>query len=186
MLSKFRSSAPMLVALLALGFAVGGESFVANASTGAVHLITGKDIKNSSLTGKDVKDSSLTTSDLKDGSLLAIDFKTGQLPTGPQGPKGDKGDRAQIIGVDVIGSIQGDAGAVAAHSCTTVDLLVAGALVGDLPLLAFVGSTPAPPGLTFQLLKISSPDHGTVRFCNPTDAASPAFSGVGVRIITLR
>jgi hypothetical protein len=185
-LSKLRSSAALLVSLLALCVAVGGASLAAGAATSAVQLITGKDIKDSSLTGKDVKDSSLTTSDIKDASLLAIDFKNGQLPTGPQGPQGPKGDRAQVIGADVIGSITGDAGAVAAHSCTTAALDVAGAQVGDLPLLAFVGATPVPPGLTFQVLKITSPDNGILRFCNPTDVASPAFSTVGVRIVTFR
>jgi hypothetical protein len=195
MASKLRSSAPMLVALLALGIAVGGGSLVANASASAVHLITGKDVQNSSLTGKDVKDSSLTTADMKNGSLLSIDFKSGQLPTGAQGPKGDKGDKgdpgapgspAQIIGTDITGSISGPAGLVAAQSCLTSSVTVAGALVGDVPLLAFVGNVGAPAGLTFQVLKITASDQGILRYCNPSNTASPAFTNVGVRIITLR
>ena len=40
------------------------------------------------LTGADIKDSSLTTADVKNGSLLKKDFKSGQLPAGPQGPAG--------------------------------------------------------------------------------------------------
>jgi hypothetical protein len=43
----------------------------------------------------------------------------------------------------------------------------------------------APAGL-IQILKITSPDHGTLRFCIPTDAASAAFSDVGVRFLTFR
>ena len=80
-MSKLRSSAPMLVALLALCFAVGGASFASNVTRSALKLITGKQIK----------DSSITTKDIKNGSLLSLDFKPGQLPAGPQGPKGNAG-----------------------------------------------------------------------------------------------
>jgi hypothetical protein len=148
--------------------------------------ITGKNVKNSSLTGKDIKNSSLTTSDVKNRSLRAVDFKRGQLPAGPQGPKGDKGDTAQVIGVNITGTIQGDAGAVPASSCTTADFGAAGAQVGELPVIAFVGNTPPPQGLTFQPLKVTSTGHMTLRFCNPTNAASPAFSDVGVKLITFK
>jgi hypothetical protein len=123
---------------------------------------------------------------VKNRSLRAVDFKRGQLPAGPQGPKGDKGDTAQVIGTNVTGTIHGDAAAVPAHDCTTADVLAGGAQVGELPVMGFVGDTPAPPGLTFQVLKVSSPGHATLRFCNPTNAASPAFSNVGVKIITFK
>lgn len=176
----------MLVALMALFFAVGGASFAADATNSAVRLITGKSVKNSSLTGKDIKNSSLTTSDVKNRSLRAADFKLGQLPAGARGPQGPKGDRAEVIGTDVTGAINGIAGAVPAHSCLTDDADAGGAQVGDLPVMAFVGNTPAPSGLVFQPLKISSPGHMTLRFCNPTDTPSPAFANVGVRIITFR
>jgi hypothetical protein len=88
LLSKFRSrlSTAHLIALVALFFAIGGPSFAANAVKSAAHLITGKQIK----------DSSITTKDVKNGSLLKKDFKAGQLPkasTGPQGVPGQKGDR---------------------------------------------------------------------------------------------
>lgn len=94
-----------VVAYLALFVALGGTSFA------AATVITGKNVKNSSLTGADVKNSSLTGTDVKNnslggsdigtgavnsddvanGSLLALDFASGQLPAGPQGPKGDTG-----------------------------------------------------------------------------------------------
>jgi hypothetical protein len=177
--SKLRSSAPLLVSILALGIAVGSTSLVSNASASAVQLITGKDVKDSSLTGKDVKD----------GSLLASDFKSGQLPTGAQGPKGDKGDpgvRAQVIGADVLTSITGVAGLVPVNSCFSMDLPLSGAQVGDVPLLAFVGATPVPAGLTFQVLKVSAANDSTLRLCNPTNSASPVFTDVGLRVILFR
>jgi hypothetical protein len=71
---------------LALFVALGGTSFAASAATSAVHLITGKQIKDASLTGKDIRDRSLS----------ARDFAAGELPagaTGPQGPQGAPGDK---------------------------------------------------------------------------------------------
>jgi hypothetical protein len=167
------------MATIAVFIALGGSSY-------AAIVITGRNVKNSSLTGRDIKNSSLTTSDLKNHSLRALDFKSGQLKAGPQGPKGDKGDTAQVIGTNITGTIHGDAGAVAAQSCTTAELDAVGAQVGELPVIGFVGDTPTPQGLTFQPLKVTSPGHITLRFCNPTNAPSPAFSNVGVKIITFK
>ena len=77
------------IAFLALFVALGGTSFA------AATVITGKNVKNSSLSGADVRNSSLTGSDVKDKSLSPGDFNgsvTGaQGATGPQGPKGDTG-----------------------------------------------------------------------------------------------
>jgi hypothetical protein len=92
-----RTHAPLVVASMALFFAIGGPSLAADAVDSASKLVTGKKVKNSSLTGKDIKNSSLTTSDVKNRSLLAADFKSGQLPagakgeTGSQGPQGEQG-----------------------------------------------------------------------------------------------
>ena len=98
------------VAYLALFVALGGTSFAAATVITGKNVkdssLTGADVKNNSLTGGDVKNSSLTGADLRaesvnsddvaDGSLLGADFAPGQLPAGAQGPKGDtgaKGDR---------------------------------------------------------------------------------------------
>ena len=69
-----RPSPAMMVAFVAL--------FVAGAgSATAAKLITGKQIKNSSITSKDVRN----------GSLLRKDFRSAQLPRGPQGLPGIAG-----------------------------------------------------------------------------------------------
>ncbi|MEA2155691.1 MAG: hypothetical protein QOE11_1831 [Solirubrobacteraceae bacterium] len=79
-----------------------------------------------------------------------------------------------LKGTDVTTTMTLPAGAVAAHSCTTTQLTVTGARVGDVAVLGFVGDVPAPPGLTFQPLKVASPDGMTLRMCNPTATPSPA------------
>ena len=56
------------VAYLALFVALGGTSFA------AATVITGKNVKDSSLTGADVKKGSLTGSDVKNKSLAPADF----------------------------------------------------------------------------------------------------------------
>lgn len=48
----------------------------------AARLITGKDVKDSSLTGADVKDSSLTGKDVKGGSLDGTDLSDGSVTGG--------------------------------------------------------------------------------------------------------
>ena len=92
-----------------------------------------------------------------------------------------------LKGTDVTGPLNLDAGAVPAHSCATLDAAVGGAQVGDLPVMAFTGGSPAPPGLVFEALKVAAPDHLTMRICNPTASPSVATApGVAVRVITLR
>jgi hypothetical protein len=92
----------MIVAILALFVALGGTSM-------AALVITGKQVKDSSLTGRDVKDSSLTGSDVKNRSLKAGDFAAGQLPSGSPGPQGAKGEPGPIGEQGPIG-VQGQAG----------------------------------------------------------------------------
>ncbi len=77
MRSKVRSRLTYanVMATIAVFVALGGSSYA------AVVIVTGKNVRNSSLTGKDVKDR----------SLLSRDFKAGQLPRGAPGPKGDAG-----------------------------------------------------------------------------------------------
>ena len=89
----------MLVALLAVVLACAGTATAAK-------LLTGKDIKNSSLTAADIKDSSLTGKDIRNGSLGAAELSSAAVKAlkgvsgpagangtnGAPGSKGDKGD----------------------------------------------------------------------------------------------
>jgi hypothetical protein len=66
----------------------------------ASHLMTGKDIRDSSLTGRDIKNRSVTSGDLTDG---AIDVLSGaQGPQGPAGPVGAQGPAATVGIVSVV------------------------------------------------------------------------------------
>lgn len=94
-----RPSPAMVVALLALVFAMAGTGFAASSvinSSSQIKdgVITGADVKNSSLTGSDVKNKSLTADDFK-GSVQGPKGDTGaggpKGDPGIQGPKGDTG-----------------------------------------------------------------------------------------------
>jgi len=73
----------MIVAMLALFVAMGGTAIAASSI-----LITGKQIKNSSITGADVKNKSLTPKDFR-GSVRGARGAAG--PSGPPGPNGATG-----------------------------------------------------------------------------------------------
>jgi hypothetical protein len=110
---------------------------------------------------------------------------TNQAPNSAQLEGHPASDFARV-GTDVTGSINLTAGAIAAHSCLTTENDLTGARLGDLPVMAFVGDTPAPQGLVFEPIKINAPDHMTMRICNPTNSASPAGTNVGVRVLAFR
>lgn len=104
----FKPSPSMVVALIALAFAMAGTAFSASyVITSSTQIkdgaVAGDDVKNSSLTGSDVKDSGLTNSDIKNSSLTGSDIKDKSLTPadfngsvqGPQGSKGDPGPQGE-------------------------------------------------------------------------------------------
>lgn len=151
-------------------------------------------LSGNSVTTGNVTDKAITNGKLADGAVTDSKLAGGAIGAGKLAPNSVTGaevapmslSTADLAGADSTGTIHGDAGAVAAHSCTNAPLDIPGAEVGDALFMTFVGDTPPPPGLTFQLLKASSPGHGNLRFCNPTNTPSPAFSNVGIRVIALR
>lgn len=77
---------------------------VAGAATAGIsRMITGKDVKNSSLTGADIQNSSLTGADIKNGSIAPSDLSSAARgtagpagPAGPAGAPGPKGDSGTV------------------------------------------------------------------------------------------
>jgi hypothetical protein len=153
-----------------------GAGKIANGAVGTA------DLGDGSVANGKLADGAVTNAKLADGAVTNAKLADNSVGSGKLVDHSIS--TADLNGADIRGTIHGDAGAVAAHSCVTADVLLGGAKVGDVALLTFIGDTPAPPGLTFELLKISSPGHGNMRFCNPTNAASSAFSNVGIRILT--
>src|SRR3954454_7434288 len=142
--------------------------------------ITSAKIANLTIKNEDIGPGAIGTGKIANGAVGAADIGDGQVGNGKLADNSVGSGKlidhsvstADLNGADIHGTIHGDAGAVAAHSCTTADAVLGGAQVGDVALLTFIGNTRAPAGLTFQILKISSPGHGNMRLCNTTDAAS--------------
>lgn len=99
----YRPGPAMVVALLALVFAMAGTGLAARSYV----VSSSKQIKDGAVTGADVKNSSLTGGDVKNGSLSAQDLG-GTLPAGPQGTQGPKGETGDP-------GPQGPAGSARAH-----------------------------------------------------------------------
>jgi hypothetical protein len=98
-----RNTPALIIACLALFLAAGGPAGAVNAANAASKLLTGKQIKDSSITSKDIKNGTLVAKDFKPGVLPKLvsagqgeagaNGATGATgPQGPQGPKGEKGD----------------------------------------------------------------------------------------------
>jgi hypothetical protein len=144
--------------------------------------IQGQDIGDGQITFAKIANGTIGTDKIGDGQIHNEDIAPGAVGSG----KIANGSvtTADLAGADIRGSIAAVAGFVPAHSCVTAAVDLIGAKVGDVAFLTFTGGTPAPQGLTFQIIKVSSTDHGTLRYCNPTNNPSPAFSNVGVRVLT--
>jgi hypothetical protein len=71
----------MVVALIALGVALGGTSYAATK------------LPRNSVTTKQIKNNSVTSAKVKDRTLRSQDFAPGQLPAGERGAQGPQGDR---------------------------------------------------------------------------------------------
>lgn len=85
---RLKPSPAMVVALLALVFAMTGTGLAARAYV----ITSSKQIKDGAVTGADVKNSSLAGADIKNKSLSPADFNGSvQGPTGPQGVQGPQG-----------------------------------------------------------------------------------------------
>jgi len=76
---RLRPSPAMVVACIALVFAMTGAGYAAGM------------LGPNTVGTKQLKKNAVISSKVKNRSLLAVDFKAGQLPAGPQGPQGSQG-----------------------------------------------------------------------------------------------
>jgi hypothetical protein len=94
---RLRPSPAMVVACIALSFAMTGAGYAAGM------------LGPNTVGTKQLKKNAVISSKVKNGSLLKADFKSGQIPAGPQGPAGAAG-AAGPAGAQGIQGVPGPAG----------------------------------------------------------------------------
>lgn len=112
---KVRIPSPaMIVASLALLFALGGTAVASGLITGAQiqnNTVSSLDLTNNGVKSVDVQNNGLTTFDVLNGTLRAADFAPGVLPksgaAGPAGPAGAQGPAGPqgapgLAGVEIV------------------------------------------------------------------------------------
>lgn len=90
MLRRLVPSPSMLVALVALFVALGGSAY-------AAIVITGRNIRNSTVEGSDVKNGALASRDLKKDSVGGVAIKESVLKTVPSATQADGGTRFAVV-----------------------------------------------------------------------------------------
>lgn len=87
--------AALIVSVVGVAIAVSAPALAGPAARVAKKveaLITGKQVKDSSLTGRDIKNGSLSLSKIKKGDLKKLKVQGGPAIPGPQGTQGSQGD----------------------------------------------------------------------------------------------
>ena len=81
----------MVVASLALLFALGGSSFAAVNALIPPKSVGTLQLKNYSVGTLQLKTNAIVGAKVKNGTLSRLDFRPGAIPAGPQGPQGPQG-----------------------------------------------------------------------------------------------
>ena len=119
-IGKGRRSTPLTVFVaVVMAVLVSGGAY-ATAAT----VITGTQVKDSTLTGRDVKSRSLDGTDIRNGTLTADLFKKGALPRGPRGATGGRGGTGATGGRGATGA-RGPQGAPGPSGVAGVHILTA-------------------------------------------------------------
>ena len=124
--------------------------------------ITGIDIAASTITGAKIADSSIGSADIASNSLTSSDF-AGGLATG---------------------NVGFGAGSVPNGQCRQVNIAVAGAEAGDVPIIAWRANVQ--DGVFLYGTRVASTSTVEAVICNFSGAAMAAITNIPVRLITLR
>lgn len=160
-----RPSPAMMVAGIALLFALGGTSVAAvtalpRNSVGPAQLkanaVTNPKIANGAVTNAKIAKNAITSSKVQDKSLTKNDFADGQIPAGPEGPAGPAGPPG-ISGWQIVTATSGTASALTSTlnvlaSCPSGKKVIGGGgeIVGDgKQFVAFNDTHPREDGTGF-------------------------------------
>ena len=154
MTGRFQPGYADVVGTLALLVAMSGTAYAAHAlpkhSVGSAQLepgaVTSSKIKNGQVKSTDVADGSLTSADVADGSLTSADVADHSLAL------------VDVVRVDATVAVSVNLGG---DSCSTLDLAVPGAEVGQLVMLLPTQTVP----VVFSPPRVSAAGVVTTRAC---------------------
>ena len=166
-----------VAATLALVMAGGGTAYAVtmappnSVNTAAIvnGAVTAPKIAAEAVTSSKIAPSSVTRSKLLNDAVSSAKIANGSVTA------------ADIAGTDVSGTISVS---LSAHSCGKITLSVAGAVPGDMVMMAFTGAT-TPANFIVGPGRVTSADHAEMIACNPS-ASNVSFTNQGVRMMTFR
>jgi hypothetical protein len=194
---RYRPRYADVAATLALLLATSGTAYAAGAFP--AHSVGAKQLKRSAVTKSKVATGAIISSKLRSSSVTATKLATNSVtatklalssvtatklaPSSVTGAAIADGSvtLADIAGTDVTGDISFSIGT---GNCMPLTLTVAGAAVGQVAYLSWVGSTAPPASIVDGPMKVTAPDTVVARFCN-VGAATATATSLGVRVITL-
>ena len=154
--------------------AVGALEVTANA-------IDGDEIVNSSVTALDLSVDSVGASEIAAAGVGASEIAGGAV--GASEIADNVITSADLAGGASSGSISLPAGAVANGRCKDYVSTAGGAVAGDAVIFSIDG--PLPEGILIYGVRVPANGQATVKVCNFTGGAMPAFTNVPVSVITI-
>jgi hypothetical protein len=208
-----RPSHTTVVSYLALFLALGtGGAYAAN-TIGSSDVINeslrSKDIKNATLRNVDIRNSAVTTQKLREGAVEGVDILNGAVAHADLANDAVNSDNvvnesltsadlatdsvnaakiadgaitiSDIAGADASGSVS--LSGVANGRCSQVTLSVAGAQVGEMPLVATNGAIQN--GVLLYAMRVESAGHVEASICNFSGTSMTPITDLPVRVITI-
>jgi trimeric autotransporter adhesin len=162
-----------------LGSADIGPSAVGSSEI-ATDAVGPTEVQDNAIDGGEIVDNSLHDTDLAPNSVTSSELKADAVDSG----KIANGSvtLADIKGVDIAGTVNFSAGAVAAGACRDFVLTTTGTKVNEAVLISVKG--PLDQGILFYGVRVAVADQTIMKFCNFTGASSPAITSLPIRVVT--
>lgn len=140
------------------------------------------EIINDSLSGSDIADGTITGTDIADGGVAAADIATSAVGTAEV--ENNSLTSTDFAGGSATGNVSFGAGSVANGNCEQVNIGIAGAEPGDVPIIAWRADVQN--GVFLYGTRVSAANNAEVMICNFSGGAMQAINSVPIRLITLR
>jgi hypothetical protein len=149
------------------------------------------DVTDNAIDEIDIGTGAVSTRNIATGAVAAAELATGAVGTAELANDAVTGDKvasntlsmAHMVGVSGNGTISAT---IAANDCADFDVTFGGDVQqGDFPLIAVQAGFQLPDSMSLTALRVVSDNVIELRVCNEL-GAQQSFSGLGIKLITLR